>query len=207
MPTCHNQYLVSDMFMDIQSDFERYLRHSGLNENCSFWRKIFVFFRSPAFLVICNHRYGFWVNKRFEKRKGHPVYHLLKSFYFAAKFIGVCISKIDILVTADIGSGLFLSNKGNMVLGISKMGKGCTIFNKVTIGGGQDRSLPEFGDSVAIGSNSVIYGQTKIGNGVIALPFTIISRSIPANIVIGGNPCKIISKDVSSWAKSNLSKM
>ena len=191
-------YSLSRMTEDLRCDFDRYIAHCGFNSTISFWFKIIVLLKSPAFWVIMNHRFGYFLKKRFEQQKKNPFHILGRIIYFTGKYLCVCIVKIDLLIGAEIGPGLFLSNKGNMILGITKMGKGATIHEKVTIGGGQGKDEPSFGDYVWIGSNSIIYGGIEIGNGTIIKESTVLSKSIPEHYVVGGNPCKIFKRDYSS---------
>ena len=192
------QYSLSRMIGDLRCDFDRYSEYYGNTGDLSLLEKLLVFFKSPAFWVIANHRFGYFLKKRFEHQKKNPFHILGRIIYFTGKYFGVCLVKIDMLVGADIGPGLFLSNKGNMVLGITKMGKGATIHEKVTIGGGQGKDEPSFGDYVWIGSNSIIYGGIEIGSGTIIQECTVLSKSIPKHFVVGGNPCRIIKKDYST---------
>jgi acetyltransferase-like isoleucine patch superfamily enzyme len=50
----------------------------------------------------------------------------------------------------------------------------------------------EIGDDVFIGYRSIILPGVKIGNGSIIGAGSIVNKSIPANSVAVGNPCKVI---------------
>jgi acetyltransferase-like isoleucine patch superfamily enzyme len=45
---------------------------------------------------------------------------------------------------------------------------------------------------VWIGSDCVIYGNISIGDGATLLPNTVLSKSIPCNTVMEGNPARRI---------------
>ena len=48
------------------------------------------------------------------------------------------------------------------------------------------------GNNVLIGTNSLIMCGTKIGDNVIVAAGSIVTKDIPSNVVVGGNPAKII---------------
>lgn len=48
------------------------------------------------------------------------------------------------------------------------------------------------GDNVFLGMNSIILAGTRIGNNVIVGAGTVVSGTIPDNVVVAGNPCQII---------------
>lgn len=50
----------------------------------------------------------------------------------------------------------------------------------------------KIGNNVFIGINSTILKGVEIGNNVIIGANTLVNKNIPNNVVIGGNPCKII---------------
>lgn len=54
-------------------------------------------------------------------------------------------------------------------------------FGKVTIGNG-----------VYVGTNSLIMPGVDIGDGVLIAAGSVVTKSIPANVVVGGNPAKIL---------------
>lgn len=56
------------------------------------------------------------------------------------------------------------------------------VFGKVTIG-----------DWVYIGTNSLIMPGVTIGNGALIAAGSVVTKSVPPNVVVGGNPAKIIS--------------
>lgn len=188
-------YTIKKMYSDLLCDFSRYQNYSDCKTGFKFINNILIIFKSPSFFAIINHRFGFWVNSHFT---GHKTIfkHFLKFFYFIGKFLSVCISKIDIDVSSNIGEGLFLSNKGNIILGVNKMGRNCTVDHNVTIGNDQSRLVPTIGDNVWVGSNSVIYGGITIGENTVISEYSVLSKSLPSRVLAGGNPCRILKKNI-----------
>lgn len=57
------------------------------------------------------------------------------------------------------------------------------------------KCLPiEIGDHVLIGTKSIILKGVKIGCHSIIAAGSVVTKDIPANVIAGGNPCKIIKK-------------
>ncbi|MGW9103554.1 maltose acetyltransferase domain-containing protein [Priestia megaterium] len=50
----------------------------------------------------------------------------------------------------------------------------------------------QIGDNVWIGGRSVINPGIKIGNNVVVASGTIVTKDVPDNVVVGGNPARII---------------
>ncbi len=99
----------------------------------------------------------------------------------------------------QIGAGLYLGHWGTIVINPkAKIGKNCNIAHGVTIGQtnrGQKQGVPQIGDNVWIGTNSVLVGNIKIGNNVLIAPLTYVNENIPDNCIVSGNPMQIFPKE------------
>lgn len=86
------------------------------------------------------------------------------------------------------------------------VGNNCQITSGVkflTHGGGQvlRNNYPDFdsfgkviiGDYVYIGANVLVMPGVTIGNNVLVAAGSIVTKSIPSNVVIAGNPARIVS--------------
>lgn len=51
----------------------------------------------------------------------------------------------------------------------------------------------EIFDNVFIGAHSIIIGNVKIGPNVIIAAGSVVTKDVPANSIVGGNPAKVIS--------------
>jgi serine O-acetyltransferase len=104
---------------------------------------------------------------------------------------------IDISPETEIGEGLSIPHCGNIVLGGgTKIGKNCTMLQGTTIGSNLFKSryeLAVIGDNVLIGSGAKIIGPIKIGHNVTIGANSVVTKDIPDDVVIAGNPAKIIS--------------
>ena len=97
------------------------------------------------------------------------------------------------------------------------IGDNCQITGGVKIfthGGAQvlRDKYPEFdtfgkvkiGDYVYVGSNSLIMPGVTIGNHVLVAAGSVVTKSVPDNVVIAGNPARIICS-IEDYLKRNLS--
>lgn len=74
-----------------------------------------------------------------------------------------------------------------------KIGKNCKILHGVTMGGrAGHKGLPIIGDNVVIGTHAQIVGNVRIGNNSIVGAGAIVTHDVPDNVVVVGNPAKIL---------------
>lgn len=83
--------------------------------------------------------------------------------------------------------------RGSVINSKTVIGNNCIIRNNTIIGNnGLGGGSPVIGDNVNIGSNSCIIGEISIGDNVIIGAGSIVVKDIPSNVVVAGNPAKII---------------
>ncbi|KAA0991305.1 serine O-acetyltransferase [Dyadobacter aurulentus] len=103
----------------------------------------------------------------------------------------------QIPVTTSIGKGLYIGHFGTIVINEGTIiGCNCNLAHTITIGQtnrGPRAGTPVIGDSVWIGTGSVIVGSITIGNNVLIAPNSYVNQDIPENSIVVGNPVKIIS--------------
>lgn len=54
------------------------------------------------------------------------------------------------------------------------------------------RGSIEIGNNVMLGGNSIILYNTKIGNNVVVAAGSVVTKDVPDNAVVGGNPARFI---------------
>jgi serine acetyltransferase len=54
------------------------------------------------------------------------------------------------------------------------------------------KGFPVIGDNVYIASNSTVIGNIHIGNNVIIGAGSVVTKDIPDNSIVAGNPARII---------------
>ena len=80
-----------------------------------------------------------------------------------------------------------------------KIGKGCKIWQNVTIGNGKynpetGRTYPVLGNNVLVYSNSVVVGGITIGDDVVIGAGAVVVKDVPCGATVVGNPARIIKQ-------------
>jgi len=101
-----------------------------------------------------------------------------------------------------IGKGLSLYhgqalvvNKGTII------GENCTLRNGTTIGhkklaDGSFSNCPRIGNNVDIGANVCIIGGVTIGDNVIIGAGSVVTKDVPVDCVVVGNPARVLEKKI-----------
>lgn len=79
-----------------------------------------------------------------------------------------------------------------------KIGANCTVLPMVLIGKKRpkaDASKFEVGDNCYFGTGAIVMGPVKIGNNVTIGAGAVVTKNIPDNCVVAGNPARIISQN------------
>jgi serine O-acetyltransferase len=106
------------------------------------------------------------------------------------------LTKNEILTRNPLGGGIYLADRGHIMLGADCVGPGCVIHHNVTVGidiatGG----VPQIGANVWIGPDSLVFGAIRIGDGCTLLPGSVLTKSVPARTVVQGNPARVVRRD------------
>lgn len=145
-------------------------------------------------------KFVFWmrVAKYFDKT---PIIRFLPKLIFSY-YKRVYTS--DINYRAEIGPGFSMYHVFGTTLGSSvKIGSNVTIVHGVTIAG-KSKKFPTINNNVYIGTGACILGGVTIGSNVVIGANTVVTKDIPENAVVVGNPCRIVSYDGSSSSLVNI---
>jgi len=132
---------------------------------------------------------------------------LLKLIYkILSIFLGVWIDS-----KAKIDKGLYIVHYGGIFIGNIEMGKFCIISHQVTIGiGGRQNTdlegVPTIGNYVYIAPGAKIFGNIRIGNNVSIGANAVVSKDIPDNAIVVGNPGRIVGYQEKNENIHNLNK-
>lgn len=104
---------------------------------------------------------------------------------------------IQLPIGTQIGGGLLFSHFSCIIINSHAIiGKNCTIYQGVTIGNVRGKARCHvIGDNVVIAAHVQIIGNVKIGNNVMIVAGSILTKDIPINTVVIRNPARIISYD------------
>ena len=175
----------------VHSDYKRYKSDNG-----NFLKFIKLFLANSGFRAVAIYRIArfFWIKKKFMIIPSvcqRLLRHLCHCYISPA---------------ADIGAGFLISHVGGIVIGSgTKIGENCDIRQNITFGGNYNkksndgRTKPIVGDNVSFGVGSVILGPITIGNNSIIGANSVVVKNIPADVIVAGNPAKIIS---AKWSKN-----
>lgn len=105
---------------------------------------------------------------------------------------------IDLPASVTVGDGMKIEHIGGIVINPDvNLGNNICLYNGVTIGvekRGKRKGVPNIGNQVWIGANSVIVGSINIGNNVLIAPGAFVNFDVPDNSIVIGNPGKIIPR-------------
>lgn len=109
----------------------------------------------------------------------------------------IWILGIELPSNLRIGAGLQLFHGQSLVINSGTIiGKNCVLRHSTTIG---NKSVcdglgncPVIGNNVDIGASTCIIGNVTIGDNVIIGSGSIVTKDIPSNCVVVGNPARII---------------
>lgn len=123
-----------------------------------------------------------------------------------ARYAGVKLGKGNFI------NSHFWSSEGYLIT----VGNNCQITSNArffTHGGGNAvrKNHPNFdcfgkvvlGDFVYVGSNALIMPGVTIGDNVLIAAGSVVTKSVPSNVVVGGNPARIISS-IDEYLEHNL---
>jgi serine O-acetyltransferase len=174
------------MFENLRGDIDRW-RQDDVEQG---WWKKYEWLRTIRYLLyigmipVIVYRFEHWVYK---KVRIPVVRQLLQIFgSILRRFSGIWTG---VLITpkAEIGPGFEVHTHFGVFVGITKIGKHCTVGTGVLITCG----VHSIGDNVYIGAGSKLVGDVKIGNNVVIMPNSLVITDVADNTTIAGVPARI----------------
>jgi len=112
-----------------------------------------------------------------------------KYLYFPFSKLGT--SKNLYLCADEIGGAFAPFHGYSTIIHAHSLGENCTVFQNVTIGY-NNGDKPTIGNNVIIYAGAVVIGGIRIGDNVIVGANSVVTKDVPSNCVVAGNPAKII---------------
>lgn len=98
------------------------------------------------------------------------------------------------LFAENIDGGLFIEHGFSTIISARSIGHDCFINQNVTIGHANDKA-PTIGNHCRIHAGAIVLGDIKIGDNSIIGAGAVVTKSVPPNCTVVGNPARIIRKD------------
>ena len=122
-------------------------------------------------------------------------------YFMFYRFCVEWVLGIELPRKLQIGKGLSLYHGQALVVNKSTIiGEHCVLRNSTTIGhkklaDGSFSKCPRIGNNVDIGANVCIIGGITIGDNVIIGAGSVVTRDLPSNCVVVGNPARFLEKE------------
>lgn len=94
----------------------------------------------------------------------------------------------------DLGGGVYMDHPHGTHLNAERIGRNLKIKHNVTIGNNHGK-VPIIGDNVFLGCGACVLGGITIGDNVKIGANSVVTKSVPANSVVVGNPAHIVKSD------------
>lgn len=177
---------------NFRSDREKYYR-IGLNgkaPSVGFRLKLWIYHQ--GFQCVAVYRLGRFAERIFKANKliGLAPLILHRILYYLVKMI----YHVDI-DDATIGPGFYIGHIGTIYIGPTTIGHDFSVTHNVTIGMGylgDEAGLPKIGNSVWVGTGSIISGPITIGNRVTVSSGSVLTKNISDGCLVAGNPARAI---------------
>ena len=118
----------------------------------------------------------------------HRMKLLARFIYHQIQILFNCVIPPSVI----IGEGTCIAHGVGIVIHHDAIiGKGCKIFQNVTIG----QSGVVVGDNVLLGAGAVLLGPVTIGDNVKIGANAVVTKSVPPNLTVVGIPARIVKKE------------
>lgn len=95
----------------------------------------------------------------------------------------------------EIGEGCHFEHNYATYLNAERIGRDFYCLHLVTLGNDSQGQRPVIGDGVSIYTGATVFGGIHIGNNVTIGAGAVVSKDVPANCTVVGNPAVIVRKD------------
>lgn len=135
-----------------------------------------------------------WVVKMFPEYRS-VLYFRIKNAYvnFLCRFYPPQTT-LYIQVKSHIGKNFFIWHGFSTIINAETIGDNCEIWQQVTIGNkfNEDGEKPRLGNNVKVCAGAIIIGDIHIGDNAIIGAGAVVTKDVPANVIVAGVPARII---------------
>jgi serine O-acetyltransferase len=129
--------------------------------------------------------------------------HRMPAVSLLINYLSSVLTGAQISHRACIGKALVVYHPHGVVVGADAvLGEHCRLVQGVVIGqkhGGGDR--PHIGDRLYAAAGAKLLGRIRIGHDVQIGPNAVVTRSLPDNVLVAGNPARIVGPaQDAAWA-------
>lgn len=193
MPDAFGQSKVGmGLLRRFRADVLRYFRPREINSGVGTWTLIRRFVSENTLWIIFFYRLSRWAR---HECTIPVVKFFIRVFCSPFRRLLYFVHDTHIDISADIGPGFYIGHYGGIWVGPVKIGPHCNISHNVTIGvggNGDFRGVPEIGGNVYIGPGAVLFGKITVGDNAAIGANAVVSKSIPENAVVVGNPARVV---------------
>lgn len=180
--------LVSIIFFPIIPLFWYIKNNSALySELCTYWTKwrfvdksyisfVKLFWQLPEYRSVLYFRLNKYVR-----------------FFYSLFFKGQ--ESLYLCKSSDVvGKNLMIWHGFSTIINADIIGDNCEIWQQVTIGNkfNEDGAKPKIGNNVKICAGAILVGDITIGDNSIIGAGSVVTKDVPANVVVGGVPARVI---------------
>ncbi len=177
------------MFKFIRADVDHYRQWCCKGRGSLFLVALKILFAHPASAGVMHFRFGAWA-----WRLRVPVVREAMKLLYLLALPGVRLySGVQIHPTTPIGRGLAILHFGAVVLCREcSIGDHCLLHHHVSIVTTNNRQGPRIGDHFYAGVGAVLIGNLVVADNVICGAGAVVTRSVPADAIVGGSPARIL---------------
>lgn len=159
--------------------------YKTFSKNSSTWSERGNF--KGSFFITCYRVAHFFTKNRFLYILGAPIWLLYRLIFR-------WVLGIDVPERVTLGSNCIVCHGIGLIINPNVVvGDNVKLHHNTTIGtavhGGKS---PRIGNNVTIGANCVVIGDIKIGDGATIGAGSVVTKNIPQNAIVVGNPAKVI---------------
>jgi serine O-acetyltransferase len=112
-------------------------------------------------------------------------------------FVNCVVFGVDLAPSARVGPGLALPHPVGVAFGEVRVGQRARLMGGVRLGGAgaedpdQD-GFPTLGDDCYLFDGAKVFGSVVVGDRVVIGTNAVVSRDLPSNVVVLGNPARVV---------------